>query len=113
MIDFPSSTGVSSEYQDHDLVYVDPETRVVVGRVEWGKNDQPVSLTYGSRSVPQDAKKEKSPQFWRKLYPWGTFRSMKKIYKLQGKVKDPEPNKTLDEVLPKALHEAFWDWNAS
>ena len=35
---------------------------------------------------------------------------MKRIYKVEGKIKDPEPNKTLEEVLPRALNEAFWSW---
>lgn len=110
------------DYRDDDLVYVDPESRTVIGRVEWGKNDKPKSLPY--RPVERPVKdgtpssktktgtKEKSDrgQFWRKNFPWGTFRSMRRIYKLRGKVKDPEPNRSLDEVLPRALQEAYWTW---
>jgi len=36
---------------------------------------------------------------------------MKRIFKLQGKIKDPEPNKTLDEVIPRALKDAYWEWD--
>ena len=109
-------------YQDHDLVYVDPETRTVVGRVEWGKNDRPKSKPYAPVVKPEPSQKTEKKgaapekkergQFWRKNFPWGTYRSMRRIYKLQGKVKDPEPNKTLDEVLPKALSQAYWSWDA-
>jgi hypothetical protein len=100
-------------YKDDDLVYVDPETKTVVGKVEFGTNDQPKSLLYQRIATPTvDAKKpgEKPKSFWRKVYPWGTYRSMKRIFKVEGKIKDPEPNKTLEEVLPRALSEAFWEW---
>ena len=101
-------------YTDDDLVYVDPESRTVVGKVEWGKNERPKSLPYvpvqekeTSPSV-KPGKKERGGGFHRKYYPWGTYRSMRRIYKLEGKVKDAEPNKTLEEILPKALKDAFW-----
>ncbi len=105
-------------YKDEDLVYVDPDTRSVVGRVEWTKTERPVSKAYAP-ATPKPAKapkgkdstKEEKRSFWRKFYPWGTYRSMKRIYKIEGKIKDPEPNKTLEEVLPKALNEAFWTWD--
>lgn len=106
----PSS---GSTFKDDDLVYVDPETKTVVGRVEWGKNDKPKSLPYKRLETAvtgKDAKSDKG-QFWRKNFPWGTYRSMKKIYKLEGKIKEAEPNKTLEEVLPKALTQAYWSWD--
>jgi len=104
-------------YKDDDLVYVDPDTKKVVGLVEWGKNEKPKSKPYKPVVVDdvaaQPAKKgERKGQFWRKNFPWGTYKSMRRIYKLEGKTKDPEPNKSLEEVLPKALNEAFWDWGA-
>jgi len=96
-------------YKDDDLVYVDPETKTVVGIVEFGKNENPKSKVY--KPAPQTKDKEgKSRNFYRKVYPFGTYKSMKRIYKVEGKIKDPEPNKTLEEVLPKALNEAFWTW---
>lgn len=97
-------------YSDDDLVYVDPETKTVVGKVEFGKNDNPKSKPYVAPAAPKDAKPGERRSFWRKMYPFGTYRSMKRIYKVEGKIKDPEPNKTLEEVLPKALKEAFWTW---
>jgi hypothetical protein len=45
----------------------------------------------------------------RETYPWGTYRSMKRIYRLEGKVKDADVDATLDDVLPKALNQAFWN----
>ena len=105
-------------YKDDDLVYVDPETRTVIGKVEWTKTEKPVSKAYVSlktaaapAAAPKGkATKEEKRAYWRKFYPWGTYRSMKRIFKVEGKIKDPEPNKTLEEVLPKALSEAFWKW---
>ncbi len=102
------------QYKDDDLVYVDPETRTVVGKVEWNRNEKPKSRQYvPPASDPADAaaqgKKGRGGGWHRKYYPWGTYRSMKRIYKLEGKMKDPEPNRTLDEVLPKALEQAFWN----
>ncbi len=44
-----------------------------------------------------------------RYYPWGTYRSMKKIFKVAGKVPETRGQATLDEILPKALNEAFWD----
>ncbi len=123
-IDSPEAKPV---YKDDDLVYVDPDTKTVVGKVEWTKTDRPISKAYVSLkaapAVPVAATaaqpkvagkpgkdKDEKRSYWRKFYPWGTYRSMKRIYKVEGKIKDPEPNKTLEEVLPKALNEAFWKW---
>ncbi len=104
-------------YSDDDLVYVDPDTRTVIGRVEWSKNgERPLSKAFvaalGKAAVAPKGKvaKEEKRSYWRKVYPWGTYRSMKRIFKVEGKIKDPEPNKTLEEVLPKALSQAFWKW---
>ncbi len=101
-------------YKDDDLVYVDPETKTVIGIVEFGKNDNPKSKAYQPSAAPKEKEtKDGKPErrgFFRKVYPFGTYRSMKRIYKVEGKIKDPEPNKTLEEVLPKALNEAFWTW---
>lgn len=110
-----------ASYKDDDLVYVDPETRSVIGLVEWNKTgDKPLSKAYvaaTAAAAPGDGKpaakgkgKEEKRSFWRRMYPWGTYRSMKRIFKVEGKIKDAEPNKTLEEVLPKALNEAFWKW---
>ena len=99
----------SGKYKDDDLVYVDPETRTVIGIVEWGKNERPLSKLIPPAPIVADAKGKKR-SFHRKHYPWGTYRSMRKIYKLEGKMKEAEPNKQLEEVLPKALSQAFWSW---
>lgn len=98
------------KFNDADLVYVDPETRTVVGRVEWDTKEQPVSKAYPKTIMRKGKQGEEEVKSWRKAYPWGTYRSMKRLYKIEGKIKDPEPQKTLEEVLPRALSEAYWEW---
>lgn len=115
-------------YRDDDLVYVDPESRSVVGRVEWSnagrpkslpmkrpeRDDEPGDPAAAPESKPQgkggkpDRRRDKRPPRVR-YYPWGTYRSMKRVYKIEGKVIKEESNKTLDEVIEKALKEPFWD----
>ena len=58
-------------------------------------------------SSPDRSEKRRKQR--QRYYPWGTYRSMKKIYKLEGKPKAVENLKTLDEVLERALREPFWD----
>lgn len=94
-------------YRDGDLVYVDPETKTVVGPVEWSRNGNPKSKTFVHPPSEKDEKGERR-RGGRKHYPWGTYKAMKGAFKLEGK-KKYEANKTLDEVLEKALKEAFWD----
>ena len=104
-------------YKDDDLVYVDPRLRIVVGRVEWSVSGKPKSLPMkdaveeeGEEDAgKKDVKgKERRPRRMRN-YPWGTYRSMKRLFKIEGKQPKTEANKTLDEVLEKALKEPFWD----
>ncbi len=117
----------TATYQDDDFVYVDPETKSVVGKVEWDKNGLPKPLKYVPPEpkaapiapAPVAADKNAKPvvgakdkprrSFSRKFYPWGTYRSMKKVFKVEGKMKEPEPNRTLEEVMPKAISEPFWE----
>lgn len=117
-----------SLYKDDDLVYVDPDSRTVIGKVEWSVNGKPKSMLYqvkepsvvtrremkggkvGKESREGKESKEERRRTWgRKYYPWGTYKSMRKIYKLEGKQKEPEPNLLFEEVLPKALKDVFWD----
>ncbi|NOS67812.1 MAG: hypothetical protein HOO67_05635 [Candidatus Peribacteraceae bacterium] len=97
----------ASTWNPDDLVYVDPDTNSVVGKVAFGNNDNPKSLPYVAKEAP-DAKGEKR-RSWRKFYPWGTFRSMKNVFKVEGKPRKKEPTKTLNEVIEVALKEPYWD----
>jgi hypothetical protein len=102
-----ASTPQEGVYKDDDLVYVDPDAKIVVGRVEWNRNGNPKSLPW-KEEKPVEGKEERKKSF-RKQYPWGTYRSMKGVYKLEGKQKRTDPHKTLDDIMEKALKEAFWD----
>ncbi len=107
-------------YKDDDLVYVDPDTKSVVGLVQWHANGNPKSL---QRSVPVSDNEEdeevpakpgakrpgKRPATRLRYYPWGTYRSMKRIYKIEGKQIREESPYTLNDVIEKALNEPFWD----
>ena len=89
---------MSDQYQDDDLVYIDPESRTVVGKVEWSENGLPKSLLYD--------KKEKK-EFWRKFYPWGTYRSMKGAFRIDGKREEKEGAASIDDVLPQFMSDTL------
>ena len=95
------------QWQPDDLVYVDPDTSTVVGKVEWSANGNPKMLPYVAKETP-DAKGERR-RSWRKFYPWGSYRSMKNVFKVDGKPRKKEPTKTLGEVIEVALKEPYWD----
>jgi hypothetical protein len=86
-------------YQDDDLVYVDPDARTVVGKVEMGKNDQPKSLLF--------QQKEGEKKSWRTYYPWGTYKSMKGAFRLEGKRTEENLGRTLDDTLPLLLSDSL------
>lgn len=86
------------QFTDDDLVYVDPETRTVIGCVEWDANGQPKSLPYKSALG-------KEP--WRTHYPWGTYRSMKNAFRIDGKRMEEESELAFDEAIPKLMQDAL------
>lgn len=104
---------MSSTYSDDDLVYVDPKTRTVVGKVEWDKHGNAVKMEM--KFVPQEKEKDddepkrKGRKPKKRYYPWGSYKTMKKIYRIEGKEKEADQNKPFEEVLQKALNEPFWD----
>lgn len=115
----PIATGNEPQYKDDDLVYVDPKERVVVGRVEFDAKDIPKPLAMKTAVEESDDEEEKpaakpgakgrvrKPRV--RYYPWGTYRSMKKIYKIEGKIHNEPPTATLDEIMEKALKEPYWN----
>lgn len=111
-------------YKDDDLVYVDPDARVVVGLVTFMPNGMPKKMQRPStgsateKVLGEDETPEKKPVAGKpvrrapmriRYYPWGTYRSMRKIYKLEGKQPREESPYTLDDVIEKALSQPFWD----
>lgn len=111
----------TSAYKDDDLVYVDPHARTVVGRVEFLPNGKAKAMpvkTEAVEDIPEEPEmndskaekgKRKKPATRQRYYPWGTYRSMKRVYKIEGKQIKPESPYTLDQVMEKALKEPFWD----
>lgn len=118
-------------YANDDLVYVDPDKRLVVGRVEFtrngnakalemqGKFEAPVKEEPEPEVVPKEgtapaALKGRVGRVFRgkprkRYYPWGTYRTMKKIYRLEGRVPEVEHQITLEDAIQKSLNEPFWD----
>ncbi len=118
-------------YTDEDLVYVDPDAKVVVGKVEFNDKGLAKPLVMPSKFAEPDTptapdttepeakpaagpaakgKDRRPPRKPRtRYYPWGTYRTMKKIYKIEGKVPEAERTLTLDDVMEKAVQEPYWD----
>ena len=94
------------QYKDEDLVYADPENRVVVGPVEWNRNGNVKPLLMPPR---KNEKGEERKGGGKRFYPWGTYKSMRNAYRLEGKQKRVDPGHTLEQVIEKALKEPFWD----
>ncbi len=125
-------------YADDDLVYVDPQAKVVVGKVEFKENGLPIPKEMPSafaaaaiiapveeedaeqkpakgaatkapanKGKAADTRPVRKPR--KRFYPWGTYKTMKKIYKIEGKVPEAERTLTLDDVMAKALQEPYWD----
>jgi hypothetical protein len=98
-------------YADTDFVYFDSEARTVIGPVQWSKAGNVKPLLKPTRE-------DEGERGWRKsrrkeYYPWGSYRSLKHLYHLEGKERDAERTQTLDEALQRSLHEAYWDSPAS
>ena len=83
---------------DDDVVYVDPDTKTVIGKVEYGSDGKPISLKYD--------KKGDGVQSWRKFYPWGTYRSMKRTFRLEGKRAEEDEEGKFDDALSKLLNDS-------
>lgn len=110
-------------YKEDDLVYVDPGLKTVVGPVEWTPSGKPKPKLMESMANEEEQDKEakqapkeeaaggkerRRPQK-KRYYPWGTYRSMRNVFKLEGKQRPPELNKPFDEILAKALQDPYWD----
>lgn len=86
---------MTSAFQDDDLVYVNPEDRTVVEPVKFDADGNPLSL-------PWQQKPGGKPS-WRKFFPWGTYRSMRNTFRLEGKRAQEESSLTMDEAIPKFM----------
>jgi hypothetical protein len=87
------------QYNDDDVVYVDPDTKTVIGKVEYDNDGKPKSLKYD--------KKGEGTQAWRKFYPFGTYKSMKRTFRLEGKRSSEEDEESsFDTALSKLLNDS-------
>lgn len=111
---------MTATYNDDDLVYVDPQKRAVIGIVEWSKEGNPIKLEMeSSDKLEQEPEEEEGKEKGKgtrrpsrkikRYYPWGTYKSMKKLYRIEGKEKEVESYKTLDTAIDLAVNEPFWD----
>lgn len=103
----PAAVPAIVTYKDDDLVYVDPENKTVVGFLQWSNNGRPKPLAVPDAPIPE-GKEARRPRRQR-FYPWGTYRSMKKVFKIEGKIRAEPPTLTLDEAIEKALKEPYWN----
>lgn len=104
---------MTTGYKDDDLVYVDPEKKAVVSLVEFDKDGNAKQLEMKFTEKANNGKEGEKPVKKRggrkRYYPWGTYKTMKKIYRIEGKEKEAENYKTLDKALSLALEEPYWD----
>lgn len=104
-------------YKDDDFVYVDPDAKKAVGLVEWGKDGKPLPKEWprAAREPKDGEKPAEKPRKFRKpkvrYYPWGSYRSMKKLYKIEGKIKDKDTEDyiQLEEAISKLQQDPYWD----
>lgn len=101
-------------WNDTDFVYFDPETKTIIGLVEWTKNGNAKEMLKPERAPsPAAAEKDAKRPFRRsprkEFYLWGSYRSLKRLYNLEGKHKDTERTQTLDQAMAKAQQEAYWN----
>ncbi|PIR48820.1 hypothetical protein COU80_03975 [Candidatus Peregrinibacteria bacterium CG10_big_fil_rev_8_21_14_0_10_55_24] len=96
-----------TNFTDDDLVYVDPKLRQVLGKVDWMKSGNPKPLPVEEpATAPENGKRRRAKK---QYYPWGTYRSMKHAFRVEGKEKEIEAYQPLEEAISKALTEPFWD----
>lgn len=85
---------------DDILVYIDPDTRVVVGPVIW-EGDRP-------KKLPREQASGAVRKAKRMFYPYCTTRTAKRLLEKKHQ-KQEEEKLSLEEALQKALTEPFWN----
>lgn len=105
-------------YAPDDFVYVDPDAKKAVGKVEWDKNGNPLPKEWPFPERPEKEEgDDKKPKFKKprkkrvRYYPWGSYKTMAKLYKLEGKVKDKDTDDyiTLEKAIGNLQEDPFWD----
>jgi len=101
------------EYSDSDFLYFDTRTRTVIGPVQWTATGNVKPLE--KPEEPERPVKEGAPprrmhrHREKEYYIWGSYRSLKRLYNLEGKPKNVERTQTLDEAMARSSAEAYWD----
>lgn len=94
-------------------MYVDPDKKMVVGKVEWSRNGNVQAMERPVLPEPPEeagTTPRRRPHTLRKLYyPWCTYRTAKRVFFVDGKFKDTERHRPLEEAIEKALHEPYWN----
>jgi hypothetical protein len=99
------------------LVYVDPNARTIVGPVEWLPTGKPKKVPMAPivrvEREPKPDEKDRPVRPRRepkeRFYPWCSYRTAKKVYRVAGKEREPERTQPFEEALQKALQEPYWD----
>ena len=94
------------EYSKDDFVYVDPDTRTAIRKVQWDKHGSAIPMEW-----PRPEKDGAKRYTKKRYYPWGTYATMCKLYKLKGKVKDKDAEGyiTIEDAINKLQSEPYWD----
>lgn len=97
------------EYKPDDFVYVDPDAKVAIGLVEWDKDGNALPKEWPRPPRPDDTKVFRKPKI--RYYPWGSYKTMTKLYKLQGKVRDKDTDEyiLLDDAINKLQENPYWN----
>lgn len=101
-----------ADYNNDDFVYVNPADKSVIGKVEWiseGLVKQKEIETDDELAEVSKEKKGKKRKKKRCFCPWGTYRSMKNYYRLEGKVQETDGTNSLDEAIKKLEKDPFFD----
>ncbi|MBT3835088.1 hypothetical protein HOF56_02460 [Candidatus Peribacteria bacterium] len=85
----------ASQYSDDDLVYVDPDKKEILGKVEFDANGKPKKLPYPS--------KEEGRAPWRKFFPWGTHKSMENAWLKKRGGSEDDSESSFDDALERLL----------
>ncbi|OIO52979.1 hypothetical protein AUJ46_06155 [Candidatus Peregrinibacteria bacterium CG1_02_54_53] len=97
-----------ADFADSDFLYFDPETRAVIGPVQWTTtgNVQPLEKP---TSPDEGNDRRRRGKRRKECYLWGSYRSLKHLYNLEGKRTREEQTQSLDEVMTRAMREPYWD----
>ncbi len=88
------------ELTEETFVYVDQDTRSIIGPVEWAPSGNVKPL-----KRPQDAEGRRRGE----TYLWGSVRSVKKALNVGGRHRGEEAHRPLEEAIELSNKEPYWD----